>query len=302
MNVRTDEALSEITRSIVGRVSALPYTPADPIVGRYGKGDEEEMVVMISDLQVGHRSPTTDSKVIAKRADNLIKRVLKIATLHRKAYPVKTLNVFLLGDIIHGEAVGRTINLDELEMTICQQMFEVAVPILEKMLTTFATHFENVRVWTISGNHGRLSKENADSTNMDSIVYRFLVERLKDYPIEWHTCYDRFYQIAKIMGHDFLLLHGDQIKMTLNLPYYGVTTRAMRLTGSVGHYDYLCMGHFHVANFLNWQDMEIIMNGTFVSDDQWVLQKLGMSTEPKQVVFGVHPNQGVTFRYLVKLD
>lgn len=299
--LRTDEALTELTASIVGKVSALPFT-SEPIAMKYGKGDEEQMVVVVSDLQIGHRSPTTNAQVIGKRMDNLVRRVIKIATLHRKAYPIRVLNVFLLGDVVHGENVGKTINLDELEMVLSGQMFEVAVPILERMLATFTRHFEKVVVWTINGNHGRLSKENADTTNMDGIVYRFLVERMRNYPIEWHTEYEQFYQLADIADHKFLLMHGDQIKMTLTLPYYGITTRAMRLQGVVGRFDYLVCGHFHVANFLNWQDMEIIMNGTFVSDDQWVLQKLGMATSPKQVVFGVHPQQGVTFRYLVRLD
>lgn len=300
---RTSDVLQDITASIVGNVSAIPYTQALQLPAKYGKGDEEELVVVVSDLQIGHRSPTTDAKTIAKRMENLTRRVLKITALHRRAYPVRKCHVFLLGDIIHGERVGKTVNLDELEIVMSEQMFGVAVPTIEKLLLTLERHFESVDVWTVVGNHGRLSKENADTSNMDGIVYRFLIERTRNFPtIRWHTVYDRFYQMAEVAGHRFLLIHGDQIKMTLTLPFYGVTTRAMRLAGSVGKFDYLVLGHFHTANFLTWQDTEIVMNGTFVSDDQWVLQKLGMSTSPKQVVFGVHPTQGMTFRYLVKLD
>lgn len=302
MNAKTAEVLAELTASIVGKVSALPAPEIQQIERKYGRGDEEQMVVVVSDLQIGHQTPTTNAKIVEERAKRLTRRVVKIANLHRKAYPIRTLNVFLLGDVVHGENIGKTINLDELEMVLSKQMFEVAIPILEQMLATFVHYFEKVVVWGLVGNHGRLSKEHADTTNMDGIVYRFLVERLKNYPIEWHMEYERFYQIAEIANHRFLLIHGDQIPMALTLPYYGVTTRAMRLQGSVGRFNYLVMGHFHVPNFLTWQDMEIVMNGTFVSDDQWVLHKLGMATQPKQVVFGVHERQGITFRYLVRLD
>lgn len=302
--ISTAEALSALTAKIVGEISALPYVKTEITSIKQGKGDPEELVVLLSDLQIGHKSPTTNAAIISKRCANLASRVLKIVSLHRKAYPIKKLHVFVLGDIVHNEAIGKTVGLDELEMVLSDQMFKIAVPVLERFLLTLLPHFqEGIEVYTIAGNHGKLSKENADSSNMDNVVYRFLAERLRNYKeINFHSAYDKFYQMVEIMGWKFLLIHGDQIKMTLTLPFYGVTTRAMRLQGAVGRFDYLCLGHFHTANILNWQDSEILMNGTFVSDDQWVLQKLGMGTSPKQLVFGIHPNQGITFRYLVKLD
>lgn len=296
-------AVDLIANKIVKEVGALPYVHV-AVQHHYGKGDEEEMVALVSDLQIGHKSPSTNASIISDRLQNYASRIIKVASLHRKAYPIRKLNVFLLGDIIHNEAVGKTVGLDELEMVLSDQMFKIAVPVLERFLTSLSPHFPaGLNVWTIAGNHGKLSKENADSSNMDNVVYRFLIERLRNFQnIKFNTAFNQFYQMATIMGWKFLLLHGDQIKMTLTLPFYGVTTRAMRLQGAIGKFDYLCMGHFHTANILNWQDSEIIMNGTFVSDDQWVLQKLGMGTSPKQVLFGVHPKQGITFRYLIKLD
>jgi hypothetical protein len=90
--------------------------------------------------------------------------------------------------------------------------------------------------------------------------------------------------------------------MFMNIPYYGITTRMMRLMGIVGQFDYMCLGHFHTPSNLSWGNAEIFVNGCFVTDDQWVLQNLGMPSLAKQVMFFVHPKQGVSARYLVKLD
>ena len=67
-------------------------------------------------------------------------------------------------------------------------------------------------------------------------------------------------------------------------------------------YHYVCLGHFHVASMLDWNDIEIFVNGCFVSSNQWVLKKLGLSSSTVQLAFGVHPRKGVTWRYKIRLD
>lgn len=64
----------------------------------------------------------------------------------------------------------------------------------------------------------------------------------------------------------------------------------------------MCLGHFHNASFIDWNEVEIFVNGCFVSDDQWVLKKLGLASSTTQITFGVHPRKGVTWRYKVRLD
>lgn len=301
--VRTEDALRDIVQAIVGNVSAIPVQ--EVTVPRYpvGKGDPEEMVMLISDMQVGHMTPTTNAEVVAQRLDKYVKSALKILRLNRRAHPVDKLHIMLLGDIVHNESVGRTVSLDELEMVLSKQMFEVAVPVLENAILTLRPHFlEGVDIWAVNGNHGKMSKFNAENTNMDGIVYRFLEARLSGYKdVRFHLAHNSFYQHIEIMNHGFLVMHGDQIRMQLTLPYYGVTTRAMRLQGSVGKFEYLILGHFHVPAMLHWIDTEIFMNGCFVSDDQWGLKVLGMSGVPKQLMFFVHGKQGVSARYVITL-
>lgn len=151
--VRTEDALAEITASIVSGVSALPVQEVQVPKFATGKGDPEEMVMMVSDLQIGHSTPTTNSKVIAQRMDRYVRAAIKIMRLNRKAHPVNRLHIFLLGDIVHNENVGRTVSLDELEMVLSDQMFKVAVPVLEKAILTLRPFFsEGIDIWAVEGN------------------------------------------------------------------------------------------------------------------------------------------------------
>ncbi len=42
---------------------------------------------------------------------------------------------------------------------------------------------------------------------------------------------------------------------------------------------------------------EFSMVSTLVSNDEWALKKLGISSHPSQNIFGVHRERGMTWRY-----
>jgi hypothetical protein len=271
-----------------------------------GKGDEEVAVLVLSDLQIGHKTPTTSLRIISNRMERLADRVIKLVSIHRLAFPINRLVIFLLGDMIQSEEVGHKVSLDELEMPLMNQIFQGAVPITEKLLVTLLPHFPaGIDVYTVSGNHGRLDRYHSETTNFDTFIYLVLEQRLREVKgIRWHIEAQRFWQKADIFRHTFLLVHGDQIPMYLNIPFYGVTQRAMRWRGALPGKDFktLVLGHFHVASDNSWNDMQIFINGCFVSDDQWVLKFIGMESTTRQWLFGVHPRQGISWRYKVRLD
>lgn len=300
------EDVQSVIESMVERgVASLPAVDVAPVVENPESGDEEAMVVMISDLQIGHLTPTTSALIIRNRMRRFAERVVRLANIHRQAYPIKRLYVFLLGDCVQHELVGRFVSLQELECTLMPQMFKWAIPMLEEALLTWCTQFEQVDVYTVNGNHGGFGKFQSEDFNLDAIIYKFLESHLADQPnLTFHVELEHFWQKVSILRKNFLLVHGDQINMWQNLPWYGITQKAMRWQGSLpGHpFKYMVLGHFHVASCFDWNDVEIFVNGCFVSDDQWVLKKLGMASSTTQWAFGVHPRKGVTWRYKIRLD
>jgi len=62
------------------------------------------------------------------------------------------------------------------------------------------------------------------------------------------------------------------------------------------------MGHFHCLAQIPIEEFDIFMNGAFVTDDEYVLKRLGWGSHPFQWLCGVHPRTGVTWRYKLFLE
>lgn len=302
--IRTDEALNLLNDIVSKGVKASELRELPKLSIKQGRGDEEEMVLLFSDLQVGHRSPTSSLHILERRMESLANAVVKIATLQRNSFPIKKLNIFMMGDMIQSEDITSKVDLDSLEMVMMDQVFKGAVPLTEKFLLEILPYFPGgIDVWCVPGNHGSVTKLNAPSTNWDTVIYKILQGKTQNFKkIRWHIEEKLFYQRVDILGKKFIITHGDCIPRYLNIPIYGVTQRVMRWLGSIGYFDIACFGHFHTPLRMDWNATEILINGCFMSDDQWVLKVIGMSTQPAQIVFGVHPRKGISFFYKLKME
>lgn len=134
------------------------------------------------------------------------------------------------------------------------------------------------------------------------MAYQFLAYAFRNSEHVVFHLTDNFYQITEVEGWKFLITHGDQIKMHLNLPWYSLTTKAMRWLGSIGDFNFMVVGHFHVFSHIHWNNIEILTNGTFVTDDEWVKKVLGLSGSCCQILTSVHPRRGLAFVRAIQLD
>lgn len=303
-DIKVSQALTLLNSIVDKGLKADRMLEIPKIQLRKGKGDAEEMVLLYSDMQVGHKSPTTNLHVIERRAENLAESVASIATIQQSAIKLRRLHVFMLGDMIQSEDLLTKVDLDALEMVLMDQIFKGAVPITEKLLLSVLPYFpDGIDVWCVPGNHGTISKLNAPSTNWDTLIYKILEGKMQNYKkIRWHIEEKMFYQIVNVMGKKFFLTHLDCVPSWLNIPLYGISQRSMRWQGSIEKFDYLVGAHFHTALDMDWNDVELLVNGCFMSDDQWALKRIGMGNKPTQIVFGVHPKRGISFRYKLRLD
>ena len=292
----TENPVAQVSRNLIDamkEVKALEIT-STPVI-QSGIGDEEQFVLLLSDLQVGVSTPTFGFAVFHQRMEKLLANLRKVVLLHRKAHPVNVLNVFMLGDNIQNEIIGKVVDLDHLEGTVFIQLFQHALPALERFFQELLNDFEKIKVTCVHGNHGSLGKFMANTTNFDDVAYEFLKAVFRDEPrIEFSTTL-QFYNVAQIYGYKFLLVHGDKIPSTWSIPYYGITTRSMRWEGSIGQYNYLCMGHFHTYTIIDVSTRVVFINGTFLSDDEWTIKTLGWTSSVCQMLLSVHPKQGVSF-------
>lgn len=255
----------------------------------------EEAVLLIGDVHAGRRTVSYNLAKMVQRFERLAEDVNTILDIHRRAYNVDKLNIFMLGDMLQGENVLRQMMLEDLDATLVEQK-KALVDGLEVFLGKVAS--KNWSIFGVMGNHGRLSKPSSSLANHDYGLYEYLNLRYGDRVVVPR----KDYQVARVLGHGFLLTHGCNIRSYLGLPFYGVTARALRWKQSIPNWDVLCMGHFHTLQELNFSGVPIFMNGTFVSDDEYPVNTLGLVNDTRMWMFGVHPDRPVTWRYALDLD
>jgi len=300
--IETKDAITKMIE-IAEKTKVLPPLKIYPVLPKVPKGDEEELVVLLSDAHVGHKTKTYNSEVFKRRLQQYYNAIKIIVDIHRSAFPIRICNVFLLGDLVHNDLLGRFCTLEEIESPVIDQFTNIVVPEISNFLMSLTKIFEKVKVYGVRGNHGAVWKFAAESTNWDYVVYKFIETRLANQKRITFNFPKDFFQLVRIQRHTFLLVHGDQIPMHLTLPWYGTTTKAMRWQGSMPErFEYVCLGHFHFPSIVTWNEIEILTNGCFVSDDEWVRKRLGLKSEPKQIIFGVHPRIGISFRYYIDLE
>ncbi len=284
------------------KILPAPVIELRPVIQHEEKEDDEIQVLLASDEQVGLKTKTYNQKVFSKRISLLYDRVLRFGDIKRKFCPVKQLNVFKLGDEVHGELIGKQVMLDELEITLRDQKWLV-VNEWSNFLINASQYYETVETDCIPGNHGIMGKLFSSSTNWSLEVFDLLKAALANYPqIKINVIADDFYFIKKIKNTRFLGLHGDKIPMYLSLPFYGIDRRSLRWQQSLPPWDILTMGHFHSCSFVQPSGIPIFINGTMSSDSRFVAQWLGIKEIAEQWTFFVGNKHAITGMHKIELQ
>ena len=108
----------------------------------------------------------------------------------------------------------------EIEVDVLEQFF-CGVETLSKFLMELAPHFEEVRTYWVSGNHGRMSRQKDAQkwkVNWDYLLARFIAEKLKLQKNIKFSIPKRWWEIANVMGWNFLIAHGEDIRRYLRFP------------------------------------------------------------------------------------
>ena len=274
---------------------------------------EETIVLMISDIQAGTYITKESTgglneynwAVLEKQFEVLSYGLEEIVLRHKMVAPIENLHVHLLGDIIEGWDIfkGQTNSIDR---DIAHQLLDV-VDLLADFLDRSRTLFKHIHVVGVPGNHGRIGSkgENLHYVNYDYIVYKFLEKIFKNYPEFTWQISESWWQIDSIYDYNFLMFHGDDIRGWQGIPYYGIDRAAKNyreLLEIIGlSYDYLEIGHFHMPSELSGVTTEKFINGCWPGGTIYSMKGLGAANTPIQKLFAVHPRQGVTYRYPIRL-
>ncbi|KKN71185.1 hypothetical protein LCGC14_0423480 [marine sediment metagenome] len=295
---------------LVGRVSqvmpSLPRMHHTPLVSG---ADDEEANLILSDMHCGRRTRTFNSKVYAERAQQIVDKVIHLTEMYRKTgKALNRLNIFDLGDNLHGEYTGRQGRMQDFEFGVPEQLAQ-SVPVMSEMYFQLAEMFPFIRVYRSPGNHGDLDKQFSTGSNWDA-VRGMLIEKT----FEGYDNFEMFppedpnqdaYQTAAFGPWRFAYGHGHCIKSSGGGPYSSIIRKFQSfqvIEAAKGQPFHLAMlGHFHHSFYVNQNRMRILMNGTMVTDDPYALQ-LGYDSDPAQWFFGFNSKRPVTFKFELELD
>jgi hypothetical protein len=281
----------------------LPDVTLREYKGHEANGDEEVVVLHCSDGHAGKWTKSFNEEVYKKRMHTMFDSIVEITTLHRHMYPIRKLYIVNTGDNIQGENVHQGSTIGNVKMGAMDQVLKLALPCWVDLVLSLRQHFEEIEIHCFMGNHGKYSKEAPETSNWDLMLYNAMKVTLERDPGIKVNVYEEFSDIVDIEGFKFFCFHGDDIPCSQGVPFFAIDKKLKSWFVQYGGFNYALGGHFHKRHSDEIASkFEYFMCGSLVSDDEWALKKLGISSNPSQWVFGVHPRMGITWRYALCVD
>ena len=301
------ELILDTIKSSIARLPA-PKIPPSKISQKEYKYDPECANLVLSDLHIGEKNTYRETAGLAeynfdifkKRWKKLISGVEKITSIHSRAYPITRLNILNLGDNITGETIysNQPFYLDQ---DLMDQIF-LGSQIVAEGIAYLAQIFPEVVLVGVPGNHGFAGKHNANRTNFDYIFLKLLQIQLKNIQNIRIIVSESSVCLLKIENSFILLAHGNEVRSYQKLPFYGLDRFVRRWTSLAGkRIDIVILGHHHRECQFDVAFGETMINGCFPGGSSLSVGKMQEAGIPKQKFFGIHPRQGKTWTYDIKL-
>lgn len=293
-----------------------PYTALPSVFDLEAKSEIEEHLVM--HLSDGHHDQVIkpvecggledhDFRVSCRRAEVYVDKVLKWSqqTL-APTFKFPILTILAYGDFTSGEIHGN------MERSYYRNQFKNCFAIGQLhalMFRDLAVYFDMINVVYVPGNHGRRSIKknfNGPHDNWDYLIAEMARLHCRDIDNLNFVIPDTFTINVDIGGVGFCVTHGDDVRSNLGIPWYGLARRQQRITAlnhlqSGPRIKYFCCGHFHRPGAISELDCEILVNGSWIATDAYSYNSFSGFSEPTQLLHGVYPRYGISWRLPVNL-
>ena len=314
-NAKTEGLFTSMADVLTDRVMPIKPLPTTKKYRENSRLIEEHVVLHLSD---GHHdqvvSPSEcgglekyDFPISCCRAERLVDSLIQWTqgTLSNSfTFPV--LDILAYGDFTSGEIHGA------MERSYYRNSMQNCLAIGKLhalMYRDLAAHFPTINVVYVPGNHGRRSQKknyHGAQDNWDYLVAKIAALYCEDIENISFVIPNSFSVNLDINGVGFNITHGDDIRSSLGIPWYGLQRRQMRLQGLAPLQEgprirYYCVGHFHQKGMVGSLDTELIMNGPWLATDAYAYESLSAYSEPFQWVHGVNAKYGITWRMDIRL-
>ena len=290
-DARRESFIELVQRAFAANVEPFDYRSSSII------DSDEDMIVCLSDLHAGIEVQnwwnTYNISVLKNRLYNYLNEILMIQKLHK----CKVCDVVLGGDMISGW-IHKNLRLQNNENVI--EQVKIAVTYIADFIYELQPYFEQINVYSVSGNHSRLSPnkdEQLKGEELDALIPFCLNIKFENND-SVNICEDSMIDntigcMKTRSGKMFYLIHGDKDTPS------NVVQKLTLMTGTKP--DGIIMGHRH-HNALNTEHgVKIIQCGCVVGIDDYCVDKR-ISGEPEQCVFITSENRTVKCLYDIGLN
>lgn len=291
-DARRESFIELIERSFAINVEPFDYKQS-PVID-----SNEDMVICLSDLHAGIEVNnwwnTYNIGILKQRLHKYLDEIYEIQHLHQ----CKICNVVLGGDNISG-IIHTNLRLQNNENII--EQLKIAITYISEFIYTLQDWFEEINVYSVSGNHSRLSANKDDhlkGEELDEMIPFCLnlqfsnnknihicddCERLDNTISEFTTRGDKL----------FYIVHGDKDSPS------NVVKNLTLMSGVKP--DGIIMGHRHNNSLSTEHSVKIVQCGCVVGMDDYCIDKR-ISGEPEQCVFITSKNRTVKCLYDIGLN
>ena len=253
----------------------------------------KDLIVHITDVHTGifidNFKNHFDEDTLKKRIEKYTSKIIEIQELH-KAENCYIIASELISGLIHNNLRLQN-NLDLMEQC------KLVSLLIATMIKELVSHFNEIYVYTVEGNHSRIVAKKEDSLqgeNMDILFPFYLEAKLQNYPsvhIEENTiCQD--IAIFNVRGNNVFASHGDK-----DAPSSVVQNYTM-MFGVKPNLVYL--GHRHTNGMTTVYDTKVIESGCVSGTDQYALS-IRKCNRPEQTISVIDEN-GLVCLYDIQLD
>lgn len=234
-----------------------------------------EASLIISDWHLGLECSnywnTFNYNIARERIARLKQKVIAYCKLHK----VEVLHIEILGDMINGAIhLGNRVESEEDVMTQAMRCAEI----VSTFVYDIAQSVEKINVYTINGNHGRVTAnkhESIETENFERLIPWYMKTRLSQITnIEIHeNKYDDTISHYKIGDKNIFSAHGHLEKIGEVINNF---SRMFKVIADEVH-----LGHFHSYFEKDEHDSCVLVNGTLSGVDNYAkgIRKTGTPTQ-----------------------
>lgn len=253
------------------------------------EGNGKSLCVLVSDSHIGKHNENFDIETAEARFRTFPEMIQQMET----GLEVDEVVLMLMGDIVEGADIFPT----QAHHTECPTITQVqiATEAIWRMMLQFRSIYNcPVRVETVPGNHGRMSRTAHEKTNWDNVVYHIvsvMAEKYGDENIIVNRNFDWF-KTFKVKDKVGMLYH-------YGVKHTGTPAMREKVAGwaSRKNFDFMCHGHWHEWHVGNWLSKVVISNGCLCGPDD-LAEKMAKEDVARQGYFLVTPGQpihGISF-------